>query len=85
MRDYPLIYSGRAVKRTKAAPVGSNVNSGHTSAPEVTEQKGYLLIRDLWQQGTGSVHNMCAVNTDGPLFPEVPDKKVSLLFRDLWR
>ena len=33
VRDGPLIYSGRAVKRTKATPAGSNVNSGHTAAP----------------------------------------------------
>ena len=32
--------------------------------PEVTEQKGDLLIRDLWKQGTDSVHDMRVVNTD---------------------
>ena len=32
--------------------------------PEVTEQKGDLIIRDLWQQGTDSVHDVCVVNTD---------------------
>ena len=32
--------------------------------PEVTEQKGYLLIRDLWKQGTASVHDMPVVKTD---------------------
>ena len=31
---------------------------------EVTEQKGDLLIHDLWQQETDSVHNMRFVNTD---------------------
>ena len=31
---------------------------------EVTEHKGDLLIRDLWQQGTDSVHNMRVVNND---------------------
>ena len=68
MRDDPLIYSGRAVKRTKAAPAGTNRDSSPTTAqlPEVTEQKGGLLIRDLWQQGTHSVHDMCVVNTDAP-------------------
>ena len=35
-----------------------------TTAPEVTEQKVDLVIRDLWQQGTDSVHNMRVVNTD---------------------
>ena len=32
--------------------------------PEVTEQKGDLLIRELWQNGTDSVHNMHVINTD---------------------
>ena len=64
----PLIYSGRAVKRTEAAPAGANGDSGQISVqpPEVTEQKGDLLIRDLWQQGTDSVHDMRVVNTDAP-------------------
>ena len=34
------------------------------AAPEVTEQKGDLLIRDLWQPGTDSVHDLRVVNTD---------------------
>ena len=37
MRDDLLIYSGRAVRRTKAKPDGSNGNIEHPSAPEVTE------------------------------------------------
>ena len=66
MRDYPLIYSGRAVRRTKATPAGAGGNTGHAVVhpPEVTEQKVNLLIRDLWQQGTDSVHDMEFVNTD---------------------
>ena len=66
LRDNPLIYSGRAVKRTKAAPAGAGGTRNHAEVqpPEVTEQKGDLLIRDLWQQGTDSVHNMRVVNTD---------------------
>ena len=31
---------------------------------ETTEQKGELLIRDLWQNGTDSVHNMRVMNTN---------------------
>ena len=31
--------------------------------PEEGEEKGELLIRDLWTQGTGSIHNMRVVNT----------------------
>ena len=66
MRDDPLIYSGRAVKSKKATPAGDSGNKDHTVAPppEVTEQKGGLLIRDLWQHGTDSVHNMRVMNTN---------------------
>ena len=66
MRDYPLIYSGRATKRTKATSAGAGGKNDHTVVPppEVTEHKGDLLICDLWQQGTDSVHNMRVVNTD---------------------
>ena len=66
MRDDPIIYSGRNVKRTKVAPAGANGDSGQTTVqpPEATEQKGDILIQDLWQQGTDSVHDMRVVNTD---------------------
>ena len=67
VRDDPLIYSGRAMSRTKPMPAESditNTTGETTAAPEVTEQKGDLLIRDLWQQGTDSVHDMRVVNTD---------------------
>ena len=39
VRDAPLIYSGCAVKRTKAMPAGVNKpkSSEHPAAPEVTE------------------------------------------------
>ena len=37
---------------------------GFVVYPIDTEQKGDLLIRDLWQQGTDSVHDMIVVNTD---------------------
>ena len=77
VRDDPLIYSGHAVKRTKAAPDGSNGDRGQTTAqpPEVTEQKGDLLIRDLWKQGTDSFHDMRVVNTDTPThYKKYPEK-----------
>ena len=50
VRDKPLIYSGRAVKRTKAtsARARRNNNQAGASPPEITEQKGDLLIRELW-------------------------------------
>ena len=67
MCDDPLIYSGRAARRTRPTPAEStkpNPTSEAPAEPEVTEQKGDLLIRDLWQRGTDSVHNMRVVNTD---------------------
>ena len=67
----PLIYSGRAVSRTKPMSAGSTKigNTRETPAgPDITEQKGGLLIRDLWQQGTDSVHDMRVVNTDALLY-----------------
>ena len=52
--NYPLIYSGRAVKRTKATPARASGTKNHAVAPppKVTEQKGDLLIRDFCQQET---------------------------------
>ena len=48
VHDDPLIYSGCAVRRTKPTPDGStklNPPSETTAAPEVTEQKGKLIIQ----------------------------------------
>ena len=68
VRDEPFIYSGRAVKRTEVTSAGAGGNKNHTvvQLPEVTEQKGDLLIRDLCQQGNGNIHDMRVVNTDAP-------------------
>ena len=51
VRNDPLIYSGCSVNRTKSKPAGSDGNSNNAvvQPPEVTEQKGNLLIRELWQ------------------------------------
>ena len=66
VRNDPPIYSGRAVKRNKAMPAGASGKKDQAGAPppEVTEQKGNLLIRNLWQNGTDSFYDMCVVNTD---------------------
>ena len=65
MRNDPLIYQGCAVTRKKAQPAGtSDSTAPGTSPPEDTEQKGDLLIRDLWANGTDSIHDMRFVNTD---------------------
>ena len=47
VRDDPLIYSGRAMSRTKPKPAGSKLTTpsdATTEAPEIMEQKGDLLI-----------------------------------------
>ena len=61
-----LIFVGCSVKRTKAKPAEASGTTDWDGAPppEVTDQKGDLLIRDLWQNGTDSVHGMRVVNTD---------------------
>ena len=78
MRNDPLIYSCRAVRRTNPTPAGSikpNPPGETTAAPEVTEQKGDLLILDLWQQGTDSVHYMRVMNTDALTYlSKAPEK-----------
>ena len=78
--DDPLIYSGRAVRRTKPTPAGStkpNPTRETPAAPEVTEQKGNLLIRYLWQHGTDSFHDMHFVNTDALSYLEKsPEKRL---------
>ena len=54
------------MKRPKAKPdrtIGST-NPDAAPPPEVTEQKGDLLICSLWQNVTNSVHGICVVNTD---------------------
>ena len=50
MCDDPRIFTGCTVKRAKAKP-SRNSNSADQDGllpPEAMEQKGYLLIRDLW-------------------------------------
>ena len=58
--------SSRTWEGVKAAiaRAGGTSNYAEVQPEVVTEQKGDLLIRDLWQQGTDSVHDMCVVNTD---------------------
>ena len=66
VRNDPLIFAGRAMKSPKAKPAGTSGLTDRDGAlpPEATEQKGDLLIRDLWNNGTDSVHAMRVVNTD---------------------
>ena len=50
-------------------PAGpSDTTDPDGTPPEATEQKGDLLLQDLWQNGTDSVHNMRIVNTDAKCY-----------------
>ena len=66
VRDNPLIFSGHSVKMNKDTLAGASGTTDQARAqpPEVTEQKGDLLIRYLWLNETDSVHNMRVMNTD---------------------
>ena len=66
MRNDPLIFAGFAVKRSKANPARSKSTTVTAATPplEATEQKGGLLIRDIWKNETDNVNNMCVMNTD---------------------
>ena len=66
VRNDPLIFTGRAVKRMKdnsAGDSGTTYRDGDL-LPGAMEQKQELLIHDLWKNRTDSVHDMCVVNTD---------------------
>ena len=53
------------MKTPKTKPVRSKATKATSAMPllEAMEQNGDLLIRDLWQNGTDSVHDMRIVNT----------------------
>ena len=63
--DDPLIFVGCAVKRPKANPAISKATKATSSMLplEATEQKGDLLIYELWKNGTDNVHGMHILNT----------------------
>ena len=71
VRNEPLIYQGCAVKRTKSKPAGPSGSTNIVDTPpESTEQKGGLMLRDLWNNWTDSVHNMCVMDTDAMSYLE---------------
>ena len=77
MRDGPLIYSDRSVKRTKAKLSGASgtIDQAGAPPPEFTEQKGDLLICDLLQNRTDSVNDVHVVNTDAKSYmAKAPEK-----------
>ena len=66
MRNDPLIFAGCAVKRKKSNQARSKSTKATASTPplEATEQNCDILIRDLWKNGTDSVHYMHVMNRD---------------------
>ena len=88
MRDDPLIFAGRSVKRTKATPAGDSGTTDWDKAPppEVTDQKGDLLIRDLWQNGTDNVNDMHVLNTYAKShMAKTPEKCLQEAKRKKWK
>ena len=63
MRGNPLIHQGCVVREGKAQPMGSSTNNPPATIDNL-DQKGDILIHDLWQRGTDSIHDMSVVNTD---------------------
>ena len=65
VRNDPLVFSGCSMKRQKEKPARTKGTTVPNNAPplEATEQKSDLMIRDLWQNGTDSIHDMRVVNT----------------------
>ena len=77
VRDDPIIFAGCAVKRPIENPVRPKATKSTPATPplETTENKGDLLIHDLWQNGTDSVQNMHFLNTDAnPHLEKTPEK-----------
>ena len=66
VHDDPIIFEGCAMKSPEATPSGASGSTDRYGAPppEATKEKEDLLICDLRQNGTDSVHNMRVVNTD---------------------
>ena len=66
VRNNLFIFTGCALKKMKskiARTKGTTVPD-NTPLLEAMEQKGDLLIHELWKNGTESVHNMHVVTTD---------------------
>ena len=65
MCNDPKIFTGHAVRGGKSKAKGKASEKFKVAPPpEEGEEKGYLLIRDIWPQGTDSIYNMRVVNTD---------------------
>ena len=63
MHSNPLIYPSCAMREGKYQP-SSSATKNPPSLQDKMEQKGDLLIRNLYQIGTDSIHNICVMNND---------------------
>ena len=68
VHDDPKIYTVHAMHGGKDKLKGS-------SSQDVGKLKGGLLIRDLWIQGTDSIHDMRVVNTDATSYQSKSPEK----------
>ena len=81
MCDNSFIFSGRAVQRTKANLAEPTLPASKNKS-EYMEQKGYLLIRELWNNGTDIVHDICVLNTDTKSYlDKTPEKCLQEAYR----
>jgi hypothetical protein len=78
VRDEPLIRSGRVVENENAlASSGVNNQPDPTTqeaAPE--EERGDILIRGFWKQGTDCILDVCVTDTDAKSYCKCPPEKV---------
>ena len=76
VRDNPKIFTSRDAKGGKSKSKGKTAAKGKEATPPGDgEEKGGLLIQDIWTQGTDSIHDMCAGNTDAVSYQsKTPEK-----------
>ena len=68
VRNNPKIYTGHSV-------CGGKYKFKSYPSQDAGYLKGYLLIRYLWMQGTGSIHYMRVVNTDATSYQSKSPEK----------
>ena len=64
----------KTLKANTARTIGST-DPDNAPNPEATDQKGDLLICDIWQNGTDSVHDIFVVDTDAKFHSGKPPEK----------
>ena len=76
VRDNPKIFTSCDAQGGKSKSKGKTAAKGKEATPPGDgEEKGGLLIQDIWTQGTDSIHDMCAGNTDAVSYQsKTPEK-----------